>query len=379
MTTSTRTRPSNGAIAGVVLLVLVLALIALAVARGVDLVRAASDVLGSMYPPPAATAEAREIRGLYDIVFLIAAAIFLLVEGLIIWSVIRYRRKPGDDVLPAQTHGHNIAEITWTLVPTLIVAFLFYISWQTLNSVDAVSKTPDIHVRAVAGQFQWSFVYLADDGRTETFKQLLPSGPDGGLVVPVGRKVQLDLESPDVIHAFYVPRFLFKRDVVPGQTNRFDFTLDESEAGQTFRGQCAELCGIGHRAMTFEVHAMGAAEYDAWLQKKIDEAAKASAQPSGSVPPPAATINLAAANLKFTTTGLDAPADKPFAIEFDNQDAGVIHDVAIQDSSGALVFNGKDVTGPAKATDNVPPLKAGTYTFICTFHPVQMTGSLTVK
>ena len=379
LTTSTRTRPSNGVIAAVALIVLVVALLAIAVARGVDLVRAASDVMGSMYPPPAATAEAREIRNLYDIVFLIAAAIFLVVEGLIVWSVIRYRRKPGDDVLPAQTHGHNIAEITWTLVPTIIVAFLFYISWQTLNSVDAVSRTPDIHVRAVAGQFQWSFVYLADDGRTEEFKQLLPSGADGGLVVPVGRKVQLDLESPDVIHAFYVPRFLYKRDVVPGQTNKFDFTLDESEAGQTFRGQCAELCGIGHRAMTFEVHALTQADYDAWLRKKIDEAAKGSAQPSGSVAPPEATITLAAANLKFSTGTLDAPADKPFAIAFDNQDAGIIHDVAIQDSGGALVFNGQDVSGPAKTTDNVPPLKAGTYTFICTFHPVQMTGQLTVK
>ena len=379
MTTSTRTRPPIGALVAVALIVLVLALLAIAFARGIDLGRAASDVMGSMFPPPAATAEAREIRTLYDIVFFIAAAIFIIVEGLIIWTVVRYRRKPGEDVLPPQTHGHNLAEITWTLVPTIIVAFLFYISWQTLNSVDAVSRTPDIHVRAVAGQFHWSFVYLGDDDKTEQYKQLLPSGPDGGLVVPVGRKVQVELESPDVIHAFYVPRFLFKRDVVPGQTNKFDFTLEDNEAGQTFRGQCAELCGIGHRAMTFEVHAMSQADYDAWLKKKIDEAAKASAQPSGSAAPPAATINLTAQNLKFSAATLDAPADKPFAIEFDNQDAGVVHDVAIQDSSGALVFNGQDVKGPSKATDNVSPLKAGTYTFICTFHPVQMTGTLTVK
>jgi cytochrome c oxidase subunit II len=380
MTSSTRTRPSNGAIVAVLLLVLVLVLLVVAVARGVNLVTAASDVMGSMFPPPAATAEAHEIRSLYDIVFFIAAAIFLVVEGLIIWSVVRYRRKPGDDLLPPQTHGNNVAEIAWTVIPTIIVAFLFYISWQTLNSVDAVSKTPDAHIRAVAGQFQWSFVYLADDGQTEEFTQFLPQGQGGGLVVPVGRKVQLDLESPDVIHAFYVPRFLFKRDVVPGRTNRFDFTLDQNEAGQTFRGQCAELCGIGHRTMTFDVHAMSQADYDAWLKKQID-AAKASPSPGagGSAPPPAATINLAAQNIAFSTATLDAPADKPFAIAFDNQDAGITHDVAIQDSTGALIFNGQDVKGPGKSTDNVPPLKAGTYKFICTFHPVQMTGELTVK
>jgi cytochrome c oxidase subunit II len=378
MTSSTRTRPSNGAIVAVLLLVLVLVLVAVAGARGVELGKAANDVLGSMFPPPAATAEAVEIRSLYDIVFFIAAAIFLLVEGLIIWSVVRYRRKPGDDTLPPQIHGNNVAEIAWTVIPTIIVAFLFYISWQTLNAVDPVSKNPDLHIRAVAGQFQWSFVYLADDDVTQEFTQFIPQGAGGGLVVPVGRKVQIDLESPDVIHAFYVPRFLFKRDVVPGQVNRFDFTLDQAEAGQTFRGQCAELCGIGHRTMTFDVHAMTLADYDAWQQKQLD-AAKASPSPGGSAAPPAATLDLAAQNIKFSTATLDAPADKPFAIAFDNQDAGVIHDVAIQDSAGALIFNGQDVKGPGKATDNVPPLKAGTYKFICTFHPVQMTGELTVK
>ncbi|TMC60982.1 MAG: cytochrome c oxidase subunit II [Chloroflexi bacterium] len=378
MTSSTRTRPSNGAIVAVFLLVLVLVLLAVAVARGVNLGKAANDVLGSMFPPPAATAEAREIRSLYDVVFFIAAAIFLVVEGLIIWSVVRYRRKPGDDVLPPQTHGNNVAEIAWTVIPTIIVAFLFYISWQTLNSVDAVSKNPDLHIRAVAGQFQWSFVYLADDDQTQEFTQFLPSGQGGGLVVPVGRKIQLELESPDVIHAFYVPRFLFKRDVVPGMVNKFDFTLDQAEAGQTFRGQCAELCGIGHRTMTFEVHAMSQADYDAWLKQQI-ATAQASPSPGGSAAPPSATLNLTAQNIKFSAATLDAPADKPFAIAFDNQDAGITHDVAIQDSTGALIFNGQDVKGPGKSTDNVQPLKAGTYTFICTFHPVQMTGQLTVK
>src|SRR3954465_5573262 len=243
MPTYRRTRPSTGAIVAGVIVLAALALLVVAAVRGVNLAKAANDVMGSMFPPVAATEQGREIRGLYDIVFLIAAVIFLVVEGLIIWSVVRYRRKPGDDVLPPQTHGNNVAEIAWTVIPTIIVAFLFYISWQTLNSVDAVSKNPDLHIRAVAGQFQWSFVYLADDDQTQEFTQFLPSGQGGGLVVPVGRKVQLDLESPDVIHAFYVPRFLFKRDVVPGIVNRFDFTLDENEAGQTFRGQCAELGG----------------------------------------------------------------------------------------------------------------------------------------
>jgi cytochrome c oxidase subunit 2 len=378
MSSSTRTRLSGGAIAAGLIVVVAVVVLALALVRGIDPVGAANGLVGSMFPPRAVTEQGRQIRVLYDIVFWIAAAIFFIVEGLIVWSVVRYRRKPDDIELPPQIHGNNVAEIAWTLIPTVIVAFLFIVSWQTLNSVDAVSARPDLHIRAVAGQFQWSFVYLADDGQTEEFSQLVPTGQEGGLIVPVGRNIQLSLESPDVIHAFYVPQFLFKRDVVPGIVNKFDFKVDEVNAGQTFRGQCAELCGIGHRAMVFEVHAMSGADYAAWLQKKI-EAAKASPPPTGSAPPPAATLNLAAKDIKFTATTLDAPAEKPFAVAFDNQDAGITHDVAIEDGTGALIFNGSDVKGPGKATYDVPPLKAGTYKFICTFHPVQMTGDLTVK
>jgi cytochrome c oxidase subunit 2 len=370
-------------VAGVVV-VLVLVLLALAVATGTNLLKLSQDVAGSMFPPPAATAQAHEVRNLYDVVFVIAVAIFLVVEGLIVWSVIRYRRKPGDDELPPQTHGNNLAEITWTVVPTIIVAFLFVISWQTLNTVDAVSTTPDIKVRAVAGQFAWSFDYLDQDGKTVLFTQLTATGDGGGLVVPVGQNVQLSLHSNDVIHAFYVPRFLFKRDVNPiaddpdfSQDNVFDFRLDQAEAGQTYRGQCAELCGIGHRQMTFEVHALSKADYDTWFKQKV-EAAKATPPPPPSGPP-AATLEVVAKTLAFDKTTLEAPADKPFAIDFDNEDPGIQHDMAIQDSAGALLFNGADVTGPKKELYNVAPLKAGTYKYICTFHPTTMVGQLMVQ
>ena len=98
--------------------------------------------------------------------------------------------------------------------------FLFFISWQTLNSVEAISAEPDLSVRAVAGQFQWSFDYLPADANVRHAAALLghrsPTGPDGGLFLPAGKTTHLYLSSPDVIHAFYVPQFLFKRDVVPG-------------------------------------------------------------------------------------------------------------------------------------------------------------------
>src|SRR5438094_113356 len=148
-----------------------------------------SKVGESLFPPTDVTVQGGQVRGLYNIVFGLAVAIFVAVEGLIIWSVIRYRRKPGDDELPPQTHGNNLAEITWTLIPTVIVLFLFVVSWQTLNSVEAVSPDPGLKVRAVAGQFQWSFDYLPTDATGDTkalFTVTAPVGPDGGLVLPAG-------------------------------------------------------------------------------------------------------------------------------------------------------------------------------------------------
>jgi cytochrome c oxidase subunit II len=384
MTTGPRSRPASGMIVAGVIVVILLVLLAAAIATGTNLLKLSQDIAGSMFPPPATTAQGKEIRSLYDVVFVIAVAIFVVVEGLIIWSVIRYRRKPGDDELPPQTHGNNVAETIWTVVPTIIVAFLFVISWQTLNSVDAVSTTPDVKIRAVAGQFSWTFDYLDQDGQTVQFTQLTATGDGGGLVVPVGENVQLSLHSNDVIHAFYVPQFLFKRDVNPvaddpdfSQDNVFDFTIDAADAGQTFRGQCAELCGIGHRQMTFEVHALAKADYDAWVQQRL-EAAKATPPPPPSGPP-AATLNVEAKSLLFQETTLQAPADKPFAIDFDNQDAGIQHDIVIQDDGGNTPFKGEALTGPKKETYNVPPLKAGTYKYICSFHPTTMVGELTVQ
>ena len=327
-----------------------------------------------------ATRQGREINDLYTIVFVIAAAIFFLVEGLIVWSVIRYRRGPGDVDLPPQTHGHNLAEIVWTVIPTIIVIFLFFISWQTLNTVEATSPQPDLRVKAVAGQFQWTFDYLPADGGADSkpvFSVTAPVGKDGGLVLPAGKTTHLYLSSLDVIHAFYVPHFLFKRDVVPGIVNQFDLTIDADQAGQTFRGQCAELCGVGHRIMVFEVHAMAPAAFQTWYDGKI-AAANASPTPAPSGGGGGPVVDLTAKNVKFDKPELDAPADAPFTIHFDNQDPSIPHNVQIKDASGGSVFKGDIFPGVAAKDYQVPALAVGSYTFVCDVHP-NMTGTMTVQ
>jgi cytochrome c oxidase subunit 2 len=360
----------------------------------------------ALYPPQSATSQGDATRRLYDIVFFIAAVIFFAVEGAIVWIVLRYRRKPTDSELPSQFHGNNLIEIIWTVIPTVIVLFLFVISYQTLNTVEAKDTRPVVNVRVEAQRFAWSFVYRDANDRP------LVTDPDGKehvyfgtLEVPPGVPIHVTLFSPDVIHAFYVPKFLFKRDVVPLQDNSFDFTVDPGDAGQTFHGQCAELCGIGHGGMTFDIHATASlAAFQTWLQAQIDThgqgpAPAASAPPSGSTAPggstapsgnpappasssPAAagpTIQLAANNLTFDKNAIEATANQPFSIVFANNDAGVPHNVDILDSGGAILFNGPIVTGPKTVTYQVQALPAGTYPFRCVVHPAQMTGTLTVK
>jgi cytochrome c oxidase subunit 2 len=326
---------------------------------------------GVMQPPDAVTSQGQEVHNLYEFVFAIAVGVFVLVEGLIIFAVIRYRRKPTDTELPPQIHGNNVLEIIWTVIPAIIVAVMFLFSYSTLQKVQAQTPT-DIQIRAVAAQFQWEFQYLSADATTVLYDELAPE-----LHVPAGKTVHLLLKSNDVIHAFYVPKFLFKRDVVPGVDNNFDFMVDAADAGQTFNGQCAELCGTYHGSMLFTVKALSPADYDTWLAAAIAKA--------NETPPPLPSgaagqvqLDLAAKDVTYSTATLDAPADTPFSIKFQNNDASITHNVAIKDSAGTEVFKGEIFEGVDTRVYPIPALKAGAYVFDCSVHP-NMTGTLTVK
>ncbi|HSG84715.1 MAG TPA: cytochrome c oxidase subunit II, partial [Candidatus Limnocylindrales bacterium] len=356
--------------------------------RGSDIVAQLQVVWASFFPPEPTTEQGRAIHDLYTAIFIIAAIIFLAVEGAIIWAVVRYRRKPTDTELPPQIHGNNLLEIVWTVIPMIVVAGMFFFSWQTLNSVNAADADPgEVRIRAIGARYQWTFEYLTADGSSVEFTQFAPE-----MVVPAGETVHLTLRSPDVIHAFYVPQFLFKRDVIPGKENAFEFDVPAEFAGQTFRGQCAELCGAQHWAMQFTVKALTPAEFDTWLADQIANAPtpapSAEPQPSGEPQPSAEPqpsqgpsgeiLEISAQNIAYDTAQLTAPADQPFTIRFANNDAGVPHNVEIRDSSGASLFMGEIFNGVDTRDYAVPALPAGTYTFICTVHP-NMVGTLTVE
>jgi cytochrome c oxidase subunit II len=328
-----------------------------------------------MVPPEPHTKEAKQVFWLYNVVLVMGGIVFVGVEGFIVYSVFRYRRR--DDRLPTQIHGNNLVEVIWTAIPTVIVLILFVLSTLTLNSISQAATHPGVSIEVDGQQWSWTFHYLDDDNDPTNDVIVQGTAHSGGVMaVPVGEPIHLTLVSNDVIHSFYVPAFLVKRDLIPlpeaKQPNELEFTVTDEG---TYSGQCAEFCGDLHAQMTFSVEAMSRADFDAWIQ-----AARAGeTAPPPSVGTDAPLLKLTAANIAFDTKDLEVAAGQPFKIELTNDDA-VEHNVGIYKGQEEL-FRGDGVTGPGQTvTYVVDALDAGEYTFICDFHAVPaMTGTLTVK
>jgi cytochrome c oxidase subunit 2 len=330
-----------------------------------------------MIPPEPETEAAQDVWNLYVIVFIMGTAVFVGVEGFIVYSIFRYRRR--DDRLPKQVHGNTMIEIVWTAIPTVIVLVLFILSVITLGTVEARSPNPGVEIEVTGFQWQWEFHYLDDDEDAQNDVNVIGSPAEPAvMVVPVGEPVHLQLLSNDVIHSFFVPQFLIKRDLIPlpegTLPNEMEFTVTEPG---TYAGQCAEFCGLLHARMTFSVQAVSRAEYDQWL---ADTKAGHTPPPQASGPGDGTTLELTADDIAFSTHALSAPADQGFTIHFTNLE-GVVHNVAIYDANNEKLFTGEPVTGPdGEVSYQVPPLPAGDYKFICDYHPVpDMTGTLTIE
>jgi cytochrome c oxidase subunit II len=326
-----------------------------------------------MVPPEPHTNEAKQVLWLYNVVLVMGGIVFVGVEGFIVYSIVRYRRR--DDRLPTQVHGNNLVEVIWTAIPTVIVLILFVLSTLTLNSISKVSAHPGVTIEVQGKQWSWVFHYLDTDNDPKNDVITQGTAPNGGVMaLPVGEPIRLILVSNDVIHSWYVPAFLVKRDVVPlpegKQPNELEFTV--SEKG-TYSGQCAEFCGDLHARMTFSVEAMSRADFDAWLEAK-----RVGATPAPSIAAEAPVLKITAKDTAFDTHALEVAANQSFKIEFTNDDS-IEHNVGIYKGNDE-VFKGAYFAGPGTTTYVVNGLPTGEYTFICDIHPVPaMTGTLTVK
>jgi cytochrome c oxidase subunit II len=247
--------------------------------------------------PTPATEEAPRILSLWQGSWAAALAVGVLVWGLILWAVLFHRRTRTKIEVPVQTRYNMPLEALYTVVPIIIVSVLFYFTARDENALLKTSKKPDHVVNVVGYQWSWGFNYMENvDGNPASPKatpkevssipnkmlDTVPKGAEGvydtgtpgernpqngnpgpTLWLPKGESVEFILTSRDVIHSFWVVPFLMKMDVIPGHANRFEVTPNREG---TFKGKCAELCGVDHSRMLFNVKVVSPERYQQHLK-----------------------------------------------------------------------------------------------------------------
>jgi len=207
--------------------------------------------------PVSAAGSADEIDTVYDVLLICSVPVFILVMTVAIYSVVRFRAKPGDMRDGAPIHGNTRLEVVWVTIPFLMVTALAIYGWIVLDDLEA--KQPNTLIVNVTGQqFTWSFEYPDEKVKSNE------------LVLPKDRPVEFRIHTKDVLHSFWVPEFRLKSDAVPGLTTKIRLTPDRIGRYQVV---CAELCGIGHAAMRQNVRVAATADFDSWLDDQKQEAA----------------------------------------------------------------------------------------------------------
>lgn len=195
-----------------------------------------------------------ELSDLYMQIFWWAVLVFIIVESLLVYAVIRFRARPGQEGEPKQIYGHTALEIAWTVAPAVILVFIAVPSVQSIFRTSQPPPADALEVEVIGHQWWWEFRYPEYNLVTA-----------GEMHIPVGRPVSLVMTSADVIHSFWVPRLAGKRDVILGRTNRLLFTADSAGV---YLGQCAEYCGTSHGNMRFRTIVDAPADFDAWVQQQ---------------------------------------------------------------------------------------------------------------
>ena len=205
--------------------------------------------------PTSASSAAGDIDTLYDVLLICSVPVFVLVMTIAIYSVVRFRAKPGDMGDGPPIHGNTRLEVIWVTIPFIMVTALAIYGWIVLNDIEA--KAQDEMVVNVTGQqFTWTFEYPRQNVNSNE------------LVLPVDRPIEFKIKTKDVLHWFWVPEFRLKSDAVPGLTTIIRLAPDR--VGR-YEVVCAELCGLGHSTMRQFVRVLPADDFDGWVEKQRQE------------------------------------------------------------------------------------------------------------
>jgi len=246
------------------------------------------------------TSQAQDEFRLWSGTFIAAIVVGAITGALIIWSIVRYRRR--SDEVPRQFQYHFGLEVAYTVIPVVIVLILFGFTVATENAVDDIAPHPAVGIDVNAFQWGWQFTYKGQGVSVEgeTLNDPDPVGMNlgacapanhclgPGLVVPAGQTVRIYLRSKDTIHGFYVPQFNFSRYAQPGVLNKFDLTVQHTGI---YRAQCTQFCGLYHSEMFFHVVALPPTQFQQWLssERSLTTAAARSHQTTTPTPPSGST------------------------------------------------------------------------------------------
>src|SRR3954447_3603083 len=218
--------------------------------------------------PEGITKQATDMRELWTGSVIAALIVGILVWGLILYSIVAHRKR--SDELPKQTAYNLPLEIVYTIVPFLVIAALFFYTVVVQNKVQERSDSPDETIAVKAFKWNWQFIYPETQGQDGNPVSTVGNTEEIPiLVLPTDRTIRFEVESADVIHSFWVPEFLFKLDVIPGNENGRDnvFEVTVNQEG-SFVGRCAELCGTYHAFMNFEVRAVSGDDFDQYISDR---------------------------------------------------------------------------------------------------------------
>jgi cytochrome c oxidase subunit 2 len=207
--------------------------------------------------PADAAGAADQIDTVYDVLLICSVPVFVLVMTIAIYSVVRFRAKPGDLRDGPPIHGNTQLEVIWVTIPFLMVTALAVYAWIVLDDIEA-RQPNELPVNVTGQQFTWTFGYPGEEVRSTE------------LVLPEDRPVDFRIRTRDVIHSFWVPEFRLKSDAVPGLTTKIRLTPDRLGRYQVV---CAELCGLGHSTMRQNVRVIPEDEFDGWLEEQREATA----------------------------------------------------------------------------------------------------------
>jgi cytochrome c oxidase subunit II len=260
----------------------------------------------------------RDVDFLFRILIYAGTGVFIFVEGVLVWTLIKFRRRPNQPA-PEHVHGNTTLEIAWTVIPLLILIVIAIPTIRTILRTQAAARSDALQVEVIGHQWWWEFRYpqYTAPGAAGHVDTLVTANE---LYLPIGKTVNFTLHSHDVIHSFWVPALAGKRDLIANHTNFLWYTPD-SVGSEAFNGACVEYCGDSHANMRFKAFTVSQADFESWAHHQLQAAdgtvaavpaapADTSKSAAGASAAKPAAVAPAAAAPVVTQAGFTFPRDK---------------------------------------------------------------------